>query len=209
MSIALWGGLASAFGIKEANRQNSHEARNQQTFQEKQTGTAYGRAMADMRDAGLNPILASKLGPASSASGAMANMQNIPGGGIQSAASAQGIAKQEQEIKSEKANTLIKESEAIIKGTEVTGAKRKELIETYIMKIHKYLKETVDAPWKLKQKLIQLAIDLAHEKRLKTWKKEIPKGSLWDQSHNKGKEPTSGLRPPQYQYPKGGSTQND
>lgn len=70
------GGAMGAVGAHRANKSNARMAREQMDFQERMSNTQYQRTMDDMRKAGLNPILAAKLGGASSPSGAMANAQN-------------------------------------------------------------------------------------------------------------------------------------
>lgn len=69
------GGLGY-FGTQQTNEANALQAQLNRDFQAGQTGTAYQRAVADMKAAGLSPMLAYSQGGASSASGATAVMQD-------------------------------------------------------------------------------------------------------------------------------------
>lgn len=61
-----------------ANRGAKKRAREQMHFQERMSNTAYQRAVADMREAGLNPMLAyGKGAQASTPSGAMADTRKV------------------------------------------------------------------------------------------------------------------------------------
>lgn len=59
------------------NKSAKAEAQRNRAFQADMSGTAYQRAMADMKKAGLNPILAGKLGGASTPAGGQANISNV------------------------------------------------------------------------------------------------------------------------------------
>jgi len=56
---------------------SAKSASDNRDFQEEMSNTSYQRAMKDMRKAGLNPILASKLGGASTPPGAMAQIPDL------------------------------------------------------------------------------------------------------------------------------------
>lgn len=80
LSGGLGGSLLSAgldmFGANKQNEANSAQALRQMDFQERMRNTSYQASMADMKKAGLNPMLAYSNGGAAVPSGASAQMQN-------------------------------------------------------------------------------------------------------------------------------------
>ena len=78
------GGL-TAFGQERTNAQNAQLARDQMAFQADMSNTSYQRAVADMKAAGLNPMLAYMQGGASTPGGQTAVMQNALGAGTTNA----------------------------------------------------------------------------------------------------------------------------
>lgn len=81
-------GIGNYVGAVNQNVASAEQAQKQMDFQAAQTGTSYQRAVADMKAAGLNPMLAYSQGGAASGGGAQAAQINELGQGANSAWSA-------------------------------------------------------------------------------------------------------------------------
>lgn len=71
-AASVLGGVVSARGARSANQLSGREAELDRQFQERMSNTAVERRMADMRRAGINPLLAARY-DASTPPGAMAH----------------------------------------------------------------------------------------------------------------------------------------
>lgn len=76
LGLSMIPGVGAYLGQQETNQANAQQARDQMNFQERMSNTQYQRGTADMKAAGLNPMLAYAQGGASAPNGAQAVMQN-------------------------------------------------------------------------------------------------------------------------------------
>jgi len=70
----VWDAVGRLIGTEMTNRSNARQARANRDFQERMSNTSYQRAVVDMKAAGINPMLAAKVGGASTPAGAVAQV---------------------------------------------------------------------------------------------------------------------------------------
>ena len=100
---AVVAGGADLLGGVMANQANRDIAQSNRDFQATMSNTSHQREVADLRAAGLNPILSAKLGGASTPPGASATMSNVLGPATNTALSATRLQQDLENMKSQNA----------------------------------------------------------------------------------------------------------
>lgn len=131
------GALGSFFGVKSANRANRRLAGQQMDFQRDMSSTAYQRSVADMKKAGINPILAYQQGGASTPAGATATMQDAITPALNSA---QSISRTRAELEN------LRETNAKIRSdTLLNGVLEKAAAADTLLKVNSAKKVAIDS----------------------------------------------------------------
>ena len=125
-ALAFIPGIGDYKATQAANEASIASAREQMAFQREMSNTGYQRATADMKKAGLNPMLAYTQGPASTPSGAMASIDPASKTGLAKAAmEAYGLNTQAKTAKAQialneaTAGTQVKQADLVEANTEV------------------------------------------------------------------------------------------
>lgn len=110
---ALASGVLGFMSGQDRNSAQIAQAQGQMDFQERMSSTAYQRAVADMKAAGLNPALAYSQGGASSPAGAMANIENPTQQAVQSSMASAQIANIQADTANKGAQKELMEAQAM------------------------------------------------------------------------------------------------
>lgn len=102
IGASLLGGILTRKGARQRNVAQIASARRQMEFQERMSSSAVQRQVADMRLAGINPVMASRYGGSSTPMGAQASVEDELGPSV---ASAKEAARVMEELKLMKANS--------------------------------------------------------------------------------------------------------
>ena len=118
--------IFSAKSAKDTNKAQSGAAETQMAFEERMSNTAHQREVADLKQAGLNPILSAKYGGSSTPSGTMPILQNpqkdLPSNLISSARNYLDTQMNKELIKTQKTQQRVNTALAYKEGAEALNS---------------------------------------------------------------------------------------